>query len=82
MAKWCTVRVTFDPRGYGQSYKRDIAVHNHGLNAAFIMAAKADSLGRINAQRPPNNQVALDALGTTDVRSYMDADPGPNYRLI
>lgn len=82
MAKWCTVRVTYAPRGFGQSYKRDIGVHSHALNAAFVLAAKADALGRINAQNPANAQVGADALGTTDLRSYMQVDPGPNYRLF
>lgn len=82
MAKWCSVTVTFTPRGYTQSYKRDIAVHNHNAAAAFVIDAKTDSLNRVNAQRPQNNQVGLNQLGTTGLAVYEANDPGVNYRLI
>jgi hypothetical protein len=82
MASWCAVRVTYDPRGYGQNYKRDIQTHSHQGAEAFVLAAKADSLTRVNAQRPANAQATLNDLGTTGLRVYMQADPGNAYRLI
>jgi hypothetical protein len=78
---WATITVSY--ASYRQNYKRSYSGHNHDAVAAFVVAAKNDSLNRINAgppvRRPP---LGLNQLNTTNVASDLPNDPGVNWRAI
>ncbi len=80
---WARVTITYGPTGYTQNYKRNIGVHSHPAQQAFVMAARNDSLARINAHLPPGQPPALLMnLGQNNLAVNLGNDPGPNWRLI
>ena len=80
---WARVTITYLPTGYTQNYKRNIAAHNHAAQQNFVMAARADSLMRINAHLPPGHPAAVGAnLGQHNLAVNLGNNPGPNWRLI
>jgi hypothetical protein len=82
MASWCTVTVTWAGNGYSKNFKRDIGVHSHTMSAQFVVDAKNAALGHINPFRPPGAHIGANALGTSNLRVYMQNDPGAAYSQI